>query len=248
MIFLKLEKLSVSADKIKILKNLNLSLRSGQTIALLGANGSGKSTLAQVLMGNPNYKVVSGKIKFRNRNLLALKPEARSQAGLFLAWQNPPVISGLAIEDYLRGIYNERRRVQKLPLIAIQDFNKLIRPLVQELGLNKVLRRDFNDGFSGGEKKRLEALQMAILRPKLAIIDEIDSGLDIDSFWAIKRLINRLKRQGTAFIVISHYTRLLRSLRPHQVLIMSQGEIVKNGDSSLLTKIDQLGFKRLLKS
>ncbi|MBI5733538.1 MAG: Fe-S cluster assembly ATPase SufC [Candidatus Kerfeldbacteria bacterium] len=248
MVFLKLEKLSVSAGKIKILKNLNLSLRSGETVALVGANGSGKSTLAQVLMGNPNYRVVSGKVKFCNHNLLKFKPEERSQAGIFLAWQNPPVITGLAIMDYLRGIYNQQQKVKKLPLLTIDGFAKMIKPLVQELGLNRVLQRDFNDGFSGGEKKRLEALQMAILRPKLAIIDEIDSGLDIDSFWAIKTLINRLKRQGAAFIVISHYTRLLRSLRPDKVLIMSQGEIVKNSDSTLLAQIDQLGFKRLLKS
>lgn len=247
MTLLKLEKLFVAASQIKILKNLNFTLKAGQMIALLGANGSGKSTLAQVLMGNPNYQIVSGQIKYRKVNLAKLKPEERSRAGLFLAWQNPPVISGLSITDYLRSVYNEQQKAHQLPPVTIDGFAKMIKPLARELGLTRILPRDFNDGFSGGEKKRLEALQMAILRPKLAIIDEIDSGLDIDSLGTIKRLINRLKRQGTSFIVISHYTRLLRALKPDKVLIMSQGQIVKRGAASLLTEVDRRGFKHMVK-
>ncbi|MFA4818884.1 MAG: Fe-S cluster assembly ATPase SufC [Patescibacteria group bacterium] len=248
MPFLRIKNLSVSAGRLKILTNINLNLAPGQILALVGPNGSGKSTLAQTLMGNPSYRVTHGSVTLGRKNILKLKPEQRAQAGFFLAFQNPLSFSGLSSMGYLRTVYNNRLVKAGLQPVSLLDFDKLIKPLAVDLGLSAILKRDLNEDFSGGEKKRMEALQMAILRPKLAIIDEIDSGLDIDSFWAIKTLINRLKRQGAAFIIISHYTKLLRAFKPDKVLIMSQGEIVKNSDSSLLTKIDRLGFKRLLKS
>lgn len=237
---LKVKNLSVKIDSKEILKNLNLELEAGKVYALMGQNGSGKSTLAQTLMGHPQYVVSNGEITFLNQNLLEMDPTQRGLEGMFLSFQYPSEVPGVTIFSYLRMIYNKRHK-QNLSPIA---FRKLLKDKMQILEIKEdFMNRYLNDGFSGGEKKRMEMLQMLVLEPKLAILDETDSGLDVDALRIVSTAVSTLKEQtGMTVLIITHYTRILQHIQPDVVLVMQDGQIIKQGGKELAHELEQKGY------
>lgn len=248
MSMLDIRNLRVSVDGNEILKGLDLSVRPGETHAIMGPNGSGKSTLAQVLAGRDNYSVTGGEILFNGRNLLEMAPEERAAAGLFLAFQYPIEIPGVNNAYLLKAALNAQRRARGEPELDAFDFMRLIRDTMKSMQMpEEFLQRSVNEGFSGGEKKRNEVLQMLVLRPSLAVLDETDSGLDVDALKVVAAGVNSLRDPGRSMILVTHYERLLELIVPDFVHVLAGGRIVKSGDSSLARELDARGYDWVLK-
>lgn len=237
---LKIENLHVSVQDHEILKGVDLELNEGETLALLGPNGHGKSTLLAAIMGNPNYAVTEGSITLDGQDVLAMSVDQRSKSGIFLAFQYPSEIPGVNSADFLKAAMNARR--QK-PMSLFEYYSKL-QKAYKETGIPfEMSNRNLNEGFSGGEKKRNEILQMKLLDPKFALLDEIDSGLDVDAINIVAKSIEEEQAKGRGFLVISHYARLYDLIHPTRVAIMINGRIRVNGDPSLIERIDREGYE-----
>jgi Fe-S cluster assembly ATP-binding protein len=244
---LKLDKLKASIENKLIINEFNLNVNEGEIHVIMGPNGSGKSTLSKVLAGHPSYEVKSGSIEFQNQNLLELSPEERSHEGLFLAFQYPLEIAGVTNYDFLRIAYNEKQKYLKKPELDPLEFMTLVQSLLTKLKMrNEFLNRNLNEGFSGGEKKRNEILQMLLLNPKLVILDEIDSGLDIDALKIICESITTNLHKSSSLVVITHYPRILEYLKPTFVHIMIEGQIVKTGGYELIEQLEESGYSQFL--
>jgi len=243
---LKVEKLCVSIDEKLILKGVDLEVRQGEIHALMGPNGSGKSTLAYALMGHPKYELVDGKISIDGESLNELEPDARARRGLFLAFQYPVTVPGVKVADFLRhAVTNVRNpnRKEGEGLIPMREFRAELKARMQELGIEpEFARRYLNDGFSGGEKKRMEILQLAMLRPKFAILDETDSGLDSDAVRFVSEAISRLAGPDMAIIIITHHERLLEFNRPQNTHVLLAGRVVERGDARLAHELHDQGY------
>ena len=240
---LEVKDLHASVNGKEILKGINLSIKKGEVHAIMGPNGSGKSTLSSVLVGHPSFEVTKGSVTFDGQNLLELSPEDRSHAGLFLSFQYPVEIPGVSMVNFMRAVVNEKRKYEGKPALTASEFLKLMREkrAVVELD-NKLANRSVNEGFSGGEKKRNEIFQMAMLEPKLSILDETDSGLDIDALRIVAEGVNKLKTPETSCIVITHYQRLLDYIKPDVVHVLYKGRIVKTAGPELALEIEKLGL------
>jgi len=244
---LSIQNLHVSIGGNEILRGVDLTIRQGEIHALMGPNGSGKSTLSYALMGHPNYEVTEGSITLDGADVLALEPDERAKAGLFLAFQYPTAIPGVSVANFLRhAVTNVRNpeRKEGEDLIPMRDFRKELREQMEERGVDQEFaRRYLNDGFSGGEKKRAEILQLAMLRPAFAILDETDSGLDIDAVRIVSEGVNRVAaRHGTGVLVITHYERILKTIKPQFVHILFGGRIVENGGPELVKLLESQGY------
>ena len=244
---LQIDNLRVAIDGKEILKGVNLTLRQGEVHALMGPNGSGKSTLSYALMGHPNYEVTGGTATLDGANLLDLEADERAKAGLFLAFQYPTSIPGVTVANFLRhAVSNVRNpdRKEGEDLISMRDFRKELKAEMEELGMDpEFARRYLNEGFSGGEKKRAEVLQLAMLRPAFAILDETDSGLDIDAVRIVSEGVNKVAaKAGTGVLVITHYQRILNYIKPQFVHILFGGKIVENGGPELVGVLEAKGY------
>lgn len=240
---LRVRNLHARIDGKEILKGINLEIKPGEVHAIMGPNGSGKSTLSMVLAGNPAYEVTEGTAEFYGKNLLAMPPEIRSHEGIFLSFQYPVEIPGVSMVNFMRAAINAKREYFKEPPMSATDFLKMMREkrAVVELD-NKLASRSVNEGFSGGEKKRNEIFQMAVLEPKLSILDETDSGLDVDALRIVAEGVNKLKSEENATVVITHYQRLLDYIRPEFIHILYKGRIVKSGGPELALEIEKRGY------
>ncbi|MDR0988519.1 MAG: Fe-S cluster assembly ATPase SufC [Prevotellaceae bacterium] len=240
---LEIRDLHAAIDGKEILKGINLSVEAGEIHAIMGPNGGGKSTLSAVLVGNPAFEVTRGSITFGGKDLLALSPEERSHEGIFLSFQYPVEIPGVSMVNFMRTAVNEQRKYRNLPPLSAGEFLKLMRQkrAVVELD-NKLANRSVNEGFSGGEKKRNEIFQMAMLEPCLSILDETDSGLDIDALRIVAEGVNKLKKPDTSVIVITHYQRLLDYIQPDVVHVLYNGRIVKTAGPELALELEQRGY------
>lgn len=240
---LKIKDLHAEINGKEILKGINLEIHEGEVHAIMGPNGSGKSTLSMVLSGNPAYEVTGGEVEFCGKNLLEMSPEIRSHEGVFLGFQYPVEIPGVSMVNFMRSAINEKRKYFNQEPMSATDFLKLMREkrAVVELD-NKLASRSVNEGFSGGEKKRNEIFQMAVLEPKLSILDETDSGLDIDALRIVAGGVNKLKSAKNATIVITHYQRLLDYIKPDFVHILYKGKIVKTGGPELALELEEKGY------
>ena len=244
---LKIENLHVAVEGKEILKGVNLELEAGQVHAIMGPNGSGKSTLSNVLAGKPGYEVTAGSVTFEGKDLLALSPEERAWEGVFLAFQYPVEIPGVNNIYMLRAGLNAARRYRGLPELDAMDFMGIVREKMQLVEMDEsLLARSVNEGFSGGEKKRNEIFQMAVLEPKLAILDETDSGLDIDALRVVAGGVNKLRSPERAMLLITHYQRLLDYIEPDAVHVLADGRIIKSGDKSLALELEERGYDWLL--
>lgn len=240
---LEIQSLSAGIDNRQILKGINLTLKAGEVHAIMGPNGSGKSTLAQVLVGRGDYEILGGAVQYLGKDLLELAPEDRARAGLFLAFQYPVEIPGVNTTYFLRAAYNELRKYRGQEEVDAIDFLKLVKEKMKLLDLDlSLLNRPLNEGFSGGEKKRNEILQMAVLEPRLAVLDETDSGLDIDALKIVANGVNHLHRADTAQLVITHYQRLLDYIVPDFVHVLYDGRIVKSGGKQLALELERRGY------
>jgi Fe-S cluster assembly ATP-binding protein len=240
---LEIKNLSAAVEGKQILKGVNLTIRPGEVHAIMGPNGSGKSTLAQVLAGREEFAITGGQVLFNGKDLLELEPEERAREGVFLAFQYPVEIPGVNTMYFLKAALNEMRKSKGQSELDAVDFLKLVKERMKILELDQsLLNRPVNEGFSGGEKKRNEIFQMALLEPKLAILDETDSGLDIDALRVVAEGVNRLKKKDNAQLVITHYQRLLDYIVPDQVHVLHDGRIIKTGDKSLALELEQRGY------
>ena len=240
---LEIKDLHASINGKEILKGINLTIRDGEVHALMGQNGAGKSTLSNVLVGHPAYEVTRGSITFNGKDLLAMSPEDHAHEGIFLSFQAPVEIPGVSMVNFMRAAVNEKRKYEGLAPLTASEFLKLMREkrAVVELD-NKLANRSVNEGFSGGEKKRNEIFQMAMLEPKLSILDETDSGLDVDALRIVADGFNKLKTAETSAMVITHYQRLLDYIKPDTVHVLLGGRIVKTGGPELAKEIETRGF------
>lgn len=240
---LKVKGLHAQINGKEILKGINLEIKPGDVHAIMGPNGSGKSTLSMVLAGNPAYEVTEGTAEFNGKDLLSMPPEVRSHEGLFLGFQYPVEIPGVSMVNFMRAAVNAKREYFHQPPMSATDFLKMMREkrAVVELD-NKLASRSVNEGFSGGEKKRNEIFQMAVLEPRLSILDETDSGLDVDALRVVAEGVNKLKNDNNATIVITHYQRLLDYIRPEFIHILYKGRIVKSGGPELALEIENRGY------
>lgn len=244
MAFLEIKNLSVSIKDKPILKDFSLTVGEGEVHALMGVNGSGKSTLSNVLCGHKAYTVTGGSVTFKGRDLFAMEPEERAREGMFLVFQYPVEIPGLSIATFLKHSLNAKRKHLGLPELDAVGFLKTVKLRSKALGVtDEMLKRPVNVGFSGGEKKRIEMLQMAVLEPSFAILDELDSGLDVDAMRTVSDAVNILREPKRSFLVITHYNRLLEYIVPDAVHIMVDGRIVKSGDKSLALRLDEEGYR-----
>lgn len=240
---LDIKNLHAVIDGKEILKGVNLRINPGEVHAIMGPNGAGKSTLSAVLTGRENYQVTEGEIFFEGKDLLALKPEERARAGLFLSFQYPVEIPGVSTVNFLKTAVNEKRKYAGLPPYPAGEFLKMIREKMELLGMdNKLLNRSLNEGFSGGEKKKNEIFQMAVLDPKLAILDETDSGLDIDALRIVSNGVNKLRNPEKSVIVITHYQRILDYIVPDVVHVLYDGRIVKTAGKELVRELEERGY------
>lgn len=237
---LRIENLHVSVEEKEILRGVNLTLQEGETLALLGPNGHGKSTLLAAIMGNPTYQVTEGSIYLDDVDVLSLSVDERSRAGLFLAMQYPSEIPGVNSAEFLKAAINARRAK---PMTLFEHYSKL-QKAYKEMGIPfEMSNRNLNEGFSGGEKKRNEILQLKLLEPKFALLDEIDSGLDVDAMQIVAKAINEEQAKGRGFLVVSHYARLYDLIHPTRTAIMINGRIEVEGDDSLIKRIDTEGYE-----
>ncbi len=240
---LEIKNLHANIDGKEILKGINLKINKGEVHAIMGPNGSGKSTLAQVLAGKEEYEVTEGEVLYNGQNLLEMKPEDRARAGIFLAFQYPVEIPGVSNTNLLKTALNEIRKYRGEEELDAMEFLSLIKKKMQLVELDKALMsRAVNEGFSGGEKKRNEIFQMAVLEPKLAILDETDSGLDIDALRIVANGVNKLKNSDNSTIVVTHYQRLLNYIVPDFVHVLYKGRIIKSGDKSLALELEEKGY------
>ncbi len=241
---IEIKNLNVSVEENKILNNLSLTVKTGEVHAITGPNGSGKSTIAHTLAGNPNYIVESGSVNFNNKNLLEMEPTERSLEGLFLAFQYPIEIPGVSNASYLRQILNSHRKHQGLEPIDAAEFLKLLKEKSALLKMPMEMHSRFvNSGFSGGEKKKNEVLQMDLLNPKLIIMDETDSGLDVDALKLTADVVNQMRSEKRSLIIVTHYLRLLEYIKPDYVHIFQNGQIIESGDHTLASRIDKEGYE-----
>ena len=240
---LEIKNLHAAVDGNEILRGIDLTVKAGEVHAVMGPNGSGKSTLAQVLAGHPAYEVTGGEVLYEGRDLLAMEPEQRAQAGVFLAFQYPVEIPGVSNAYFLRSAYNELRKARGEEEVDPLDFLNIMEERLRLVHMDdSMLNRSVNTGFSGGEKKRNEILQMAVLEPKLAILDETDSGLDIDALRIVAHGVNTLRRRDNATIVVTHYQRLLNYIVPDRVHVLASGRIVKSGGKELALELEARGY------
>jgi Fe-S cluster assembly ATP-binding protein len=243
-VILSVRDLRADVDGIEILKGLNLEIKAGEIHAIMGPNGSGKSTFSKVLAGHPDYTVTGGEVIFKGENLLELAAEERARAGVFLAFQYPLEIPGVTNLDFLRVAYNSHRKQKGLEELDALDFDDLIQEKLEIVKMNPAfLSRSVNEGFSGGEKKRNEILQMALLEPKLAILDETDSGLDIDALRIVANGVNQLASAENAMLAITHYQRLLNYIVPDYVHVMEGGRIILTGTKELALELEARGYE-----
>jgi len=240
---LEIKELRAAIGGKEILKGINLTIKDGETHAIMGPNGSGKSTLSAVLTGNPMYEVTSGEAYFNGKDLLKMPPEDRANEGIFLSFQYPVEIPGVSMTNFLRTAVNEKRKYHGLPELKTAEFLKLMneKRAIVELD-SKFTRRSVNEGFSGGEKKRNEIFQLAMLEPKLSILDETDSGLDVDALHVVAEGVNKLKKPDSSTIVITHYERLLDIIKPDFVHVLYKGRIVKSAGPELAKEIEARGY------
>ena len=245
---LEIKNLHASINGKEILKGVNLSVHAGEVHAIMGPNGAGKSTLSAVLTGNPAYEVTSGEVWFKGKNLLEMPPEQRAREGIFLSFQYPVEIPGVSMVNFMRAAVNEKRAYEGKEPLSATEFLKYMREKKSIVELdNKLTNRSVNEGFSGGEKKRNEIFQMAMLQPSLSILDETESGLDIDSLRIVAEGVNKLKTPQTASIVITHYQRLLDYIVPDFVHVLADGQIVKTGDKTLALELEKHGYEMVVK-
>ena len=246
---LEIKNLHVSIEEKKIIKGLNLSINKGEVHALMGPNGSGKSTLSYVLSGKEKYEIDDGTIEYKEKNLLELDVDERANEGLFLAFQYPMEIPGVQTSFFLKTAINSKRKYLGHSEMDALEFAKLMKSKAEELNINtEMLKRDLNVNYSGGEKKKQEILQMSMLSPKMAILDETDSGLDIDALRIVSEGVNKLRSKENSFLVITHYQRLLNYIKPDFVHIIADGRIVKSGDYSLALELEEKGYEEISKS
>ena len=247
MPILEIKNAELSIDNKKILKGLSLNVNEGETHAIMGPNGSGKSTLSYMLAGRDGYELENGSITFDNIDLTQLSPDERSNLGLFLAFQYPVELPGVSSTNFLREIFNSRKKYLGENELSHLDFIKHLRKVAENLSIkDEMLKRYVNFGFSGGEKKRFEILQMALLNPKISVLDETDSGLDVDALKIVSEGVNNLKDKKNAVVVITHYQRLLDYIKPDIVHIMSDGKIIKSGDADLALYVEKNGYSEIL--
>jgi Fe-S cluster assembly ATP-binding protein len=240
---LEIRNLHVEIDGKKILNGLDLTVEKGQVAAIMGPNGSGKSTLAYVLAGKPDYAVTGGEVLLDGESILEMAPDERAAKGVFLAFQYPVEVPGVATMTFLRTALNAQRKTRGEPEVSTPEFMKIVRDTAGHLGISQdMLRRAVNVGFSGGEKKRNEILQMAVLQPRLAVLDETDSGLDIDALKIVADGVNRLRSPERAMVVITHYQRLLNYIVPDVVHVMAKGKVVKTGGKELALELEAKGY------
>jgi Fe-S cluster assembly ATP-binding protein len=238
---LEIEGLEVQIEGTAILKGLTLSVGKGETHALMGPNGSGKSTLAYAIMGHPAYTITAGKVSLKGTDVSALRPDERAKLGLFLAMQYPTEIPGVSLTNFLRTAMNATRTTGDVP---VRQFMAALRKEMAELEMDETfLSRSVNEGFSGGEKKRFEILQMAMLRPEIAVLDETDSGLDVDALRVVSEGVNRLRGPDLGVLIITHYTRILRYITPDRVHVMIDGRIVESGGPELAERLESQGYE-----
>ncbi len=238
--------LRVSVEGREILKGVTLDVSKGEVHAVMGPNGSGKSTLSQALMGHPAYEVTGGEVRFKGRNVLEMAPDERARLGIYLAFQYPTVVPGITMANFLRTALNAKRGYDgkdKSKAITPKEFRGLLKDSMQTLRMDdSFLSRYINDGFSGGEKKRAEILQMAVLKPEIAILDETDSGLDIDSIKYVSEAVNALRGPELGVLIITHYTRILEHIRPDFVHVLVDGRIVRSGGPEVADQLEQTGY------
>jgi Fe-S cluster assembly ATP-binding protein len=240
---LEIKNLYASIDGKEILKGVTLSVKPGEIHAIMGPNGSGKSTLASVVVGNPAFEITSGSITFEGKDLLEKDPEERANEGIFLSFQYPVEIPGVSMVNFMRTAINEQRKYRELPPMSASDFLRYMREKKALIDMdNKLTSRSVNEGFSGGEKKKNEIFQMAMLEPKLAILDETDSGLDIDALRVVAHGVNKLKSPEKSTILITHYQRLLEYIVPDYVHVLHDGKIVKSGTKELALELEAKGY------
>ena len=241
---LKISNLSVSVENKLIINNLDLEIDEGKKVAIMGPNGSGKSTLSNVISGKPGYDIKEGSIKFEDTDILKINPEERAAMGIFMAFQYPVEIPGIANSSFLRTAINSIRKKNNIEPVNTRIFLEEINHISRKLGLDKsFLSRNMNEGFSGGEKKKNEILQLLLLKPKLCVLDEIDSGLDIDSLKVISKGISEYSNKKNSMLIITHYQRLLDHVIPDEVHIFNNGKIVESGDHDLVKILEEKGYK-----
>ena len=246
-VILSVKDLTATVDGTQILNGLNLEVRAGEIHAIMGPNGSGKSTFSKVLTGHPDYEMTGGSIEYKGESIVEMEPEDRARAGIFLAFQYPLEIPGVSNLDFLRVAYNARRQHQGLEEIDAFDFDELVQEKLDVVKMkSSFLNRSVNEGFSGGEKKRNEILQMAILEPSLALLDETDSGLDIDALKIVSDGVNQLTNEDNATVLITHYQRLLDYIVPDYVHVMAKGQIIRTGGKELALELESRGYDWVL--
>ena len=245
---LKIKNLKAGVEEAQILKGINLEVKAGEVHAIMGPNGSGKSTLSSVIAGKEDYEVEEGSIDFEGEDLLELAPEERAHKGVFLSFQYPIEIPGISVSNFIKTAINERRKAQGLEQMPAGELLKMMREKMELLSIKKgYLSRNMNEGFSGGEKKRNEIFQMAMFEPKLAILDETDSGLDIDALRIVANGVNKLRSEDNATVVITHYQRLLDYIIPDFVHVLFEGRIIKSGGKELALELEEKGYDWITK-
>lgn len=246
-VLLDIRDLHIGVEGQEIIHGVDLKIQPGEIHVIMGPNGSGKTTLSSALMGHPRYKILGGKVKLKGRDLLKMSPDERASAGLFLAFQYPKEIPGVSLLSFLRTAYNavlKARKGKKFEPLSLYSFKKFLQEKVELVGLpRRFLERSINEGFSGGEKKKSEILQMAVLEPDLAILDETDSGLDIDALKNICHAITKIKKKSQSLLVVTHYERMLKYLKPDFVHIMMEGRVVESGGKELAKKLEKYGYE-----